>query len=108
MIESGFPNDNLAPHRSDLAQRATRLATLSWLAPRMALAGQGGDFMADVGEAPMLLAKKFGGLVLIVLGLLGLAFGYQYGSGALTAGGVVALVVGAGLLMLKIIRRNPD
>ena len=64
--------------------------------------------MADVGEGPMLLAKKFGGLALVFLGLLGLAFGYQYSSAWLTAGGVLALVVGAGLLALKIIRRNPD
>jgi hypothetical protein len=64
--------------------------------------------MADVGEGPILLAKKFGGLVLVFLGLLGVAFGYEYGSGSLMVGGVVALVVGAGLLALKVIRRNPD
>jgi uncharacterized membrane protein HdeD (DUF308 family) len=63
--------------------------------------------MADVAEGPVLLAKKFGGLVLVFLGLLGLAFGYEYGSGPLMAAGVVALVVGAGLLALKVIRRNP-
>jgi hypothetical protein len=63
--------------------------------------------MADVGEGPILLAKKFGGLVLVFLGLLGVAFGYEYGSGALMAGGVVALVAGAVLLALKVIRRNP-
>jgi hypothetical protein len=64
--------------------------------------------MADVGEGSILLAKKFGGLVLVFLGLLGVAFGYEYGSGSLMAGGVVALVVGAGLLALKVIRRNPN
>jgi hypothetical protein len=64
--------------------------------------------MADVGEGPILLAKKFGGLVLVFLGLLGVAFGYEYGSGSLMAGGVVALVVGAALLALKVIRRNPN
>jgi hypothetical protein len=63
--------------------------------------------MADVAEGPMLMAKKFGGLVLVFLGLLGLAFGYEYGSGSLITLGVVALVVGAGLLALKVIRRNP-
>jgi hypothetical protein len=63
--------------------------------------------MADVGEGPILLAKKFGGLVLVFLGLLGVAFGYEYGSGALMAGGVVALVAGAVLLALKVIRCNP-
>jgi hypothetical protein len=64
--------------------------------------------MADLGEGPMLMAKKFGGLVLVFLGLLGMAFGYEYGSGPLVAGGVIALLVGAGLLALKVIRRNPD
>jgi hypothetical protein len=64
--------------------------------------------MADLGEGPMLMAKKFGGLVLVFLGLLGVAFGYEYGSRPLMAAGVVAVVVGAGLLALKIIRRNPD
>jgi hypothetical protein len=64
--------------------------------------------MADLGEGPILFAKKFGGLVLVFLGLLGLAFGYEYSSSPLTATGVVALVVGAGLLALKVIRRNPN
>jgi hypothetical protein len=64
--------------------------------------------MADLGEGPTLFAKKFGGLVLVFLGMLGLAFGYEYGSSPLTATGVVALIVGAGLLALKIIRRNPN
>jgi uncharacterized membrane protein HdeD (DUF308 family) len=64
--------------------------------------------MADFGEGPVLVAKKFGGFVLLVLGLLGVAFSYAYDSGPLMAGGVVALVIGAGLLALKVIRRNPD
>jgi hypothetical protein len=64
--------------------------------------------MASVAEDPMLLAKKFGGLVLVILGMLGAAFGYEYGSGALTAGGVIAVLVGAALLALKVVRRNPD
>jgi hypothetical protein len=55
----------------------------------------------------VLLIKKFTGLILIFLGLLGLAFGYESASGWLTAAGVVALVIGAGLLALKVIRRNP-
>ena len=63
--------------------------------------------MADLGEGPMLMAKKFGGLVLVFLGLLGAAFGYEYSSGWLTAAGVVAIVVGAALLAIKVIRRNP-
>jgi len=62
--------------------------------------------MADVVDGPTLAVKKFGGLVLTFLGLLGLAFGYEYGSGWLKGVGAVALVIGAGLLALKVIRRN--
>jgi hypothetical protein len=64
--------------------------------------------MAVVAEGPVLLAKKFGGLVLVFLGLLSLAFGYENGSGSLMAAGVAALVLGAVLLALKVVRRNPD
>jgi hypothetical protein len=64
--------------------------------------------MADLGEGPTLFAKKFGGLVLVFLGMLGLAFGYEYDSRSLMASGVVALILGAGLLTLKVIRRNPS
>jgi hypothetical protein len=64
--------------------------------------------MADLGQGPTLFAKKFGGLILVFLGMLGLAFGYEYSSTPLSAAGVVALIVGAGLLALKVIRRNPS
>ena len=65
--------------------------------------------MADIGQqGPMLLAKKLGGLALVVLGVLGMGFGYERDSGSLMAAGVLALVVGVGLIALKIIRRNPD
>jgi hypothetical protein len=64
--------------------------------------------MADLGEGSTLFAKKFGGLVLVFLGMLGLAFGYEYDSRPLMAAGVVALILGAGLLALKVIRRNPS
>jgi hypothetical protein len=63
--------------------------------------------MTDVAQGPALLAKKFGGLALVFLGLLGVAFGYENGSGSLMTAGVAALVVGAGLLALKVVRRNP-
>lgn len=63
--------------------------------------------MADVGEGPMLLAKKFGGLVLVVLGMLGVGFGYESGSGSLTVGGFVVLVVGVALLAIKVMRQTP-
>ena len=59
-----------------------------------------------VVNGPMLLAKKLGGLLLVVVGLLGLAFGYYYESSLLTTIGVLALVIGAGLLAVKVIRRN--
>ncbi|GGC76703.1 hypothetical protein [Chelatococcus reniformis] len=64
--------------------------------------------MADVAEGPTLLVKKFAGLALVILGLLGLTLGYEYDSGSLTWLGILALVIGAGLLALKIIRRNPS
>lgn len=64
--------------------------------------------MADVSEGPILLVKKFGGVAFLVLGLFGVAFGYQYGSAPLLTAGIVALILGAGLLALKVIRRNPD
>lgn len=64
--------------------------------------------MAEIGQqGPMLLAKKLGGLALVVLGLLGMGFGYESGSGWLMTVGVVALVVGVCLIALKIMRRNP-
>jgi hypothetical protein len=63
--------------------------------------------MADVVEGPTLAAKKLGGLVLAFLGLLGLAFGYEYSIIWLEVVGVIALAAGIILLALKVIRRNP-
>jgi hypothetical protein len=61
-------------------------------------------------DGTMLLLKKFGGIVLIVLGILGIAIGLEYRSTGLSVGlvvaGVIALACGMGLLALKIIRRN--
>jgi hypothetical protein len=64
--------------------------------------------MATVAHGPALAAKKFAGLALVLLGFLGAAFGYENGSGALAAGGIVAVLVGVGLLALKVVRRNSD
>jgi hypothetical protein len=64
--------------------------------------------VVGTGEGPIMAGKKLGGLVLLFLGLLGVAFGFEYDSGAMMAGGLIALVVGMGLLVLKIVRRNPD
>ncbi|WP_426533127.1 hypothetical protein [Bradyrhizobium sp. McL0615] len=57
-----------------------------------------------------LLMKKFGGMALILFGVLAIAIGLEYRSTDLSFGliaaGIVALVGGMGLLVLKIIRRN--
>jgi hypothetical protein len=58
-------------------------------------------------DGMMLLMKKIGGLVLVLLGCLGVALGFGAGSTGLFAVGVVALAVGISLLVLKIVRRNP-
>jgi hypothetical protein len=59
-------------------------------------------------DGMMLLMKKLGGLVLVLLGCLGVGIGFGTNSMGLVAVGVVALAVGIVLLMLKIVRRNPD
>ena len=57
-------------------------------------------------EGSTLFIKKLWGLLYIVLGCVGIAIGYETGSTWLIAAGIVALVVGVGLLALKVIRRN--
>lgn len=65
---------------------------------------------ANTDDGALLLVKKFGGIVLIVLGILGIAVGLEYRSTGLSIGlaalGGLALVCGMGLLVLKIVRRN--
>jgi hypothetical protein len=65
---------------------------------------------ANTADGALLLAKKFGGIILIFFGILGIAVGLEYSSTGLSTGliaaGVVALAAGMGLLALKIIRRN--
>ena len=58
-------------------------------------------------DGMMLLMKKVGGLILVLLGCLGVGIGFGTDSMGLVAVGVVALAVGIVLLMLKIVRRNP-
>jgi hypothetical protein len=58
-------------------------------------------------DGMMLLMKKLGGLILVLLGCLGVGSGFGTDSMGLVAVGVVALAVGIVLLMLKIVRRNP-
>lgn len=65
---------------------------------------------AYAADGRVLLMKKFGGILLIVLGILGIAIGLEYRSNGLSIGliaaGIIALACGMGLLVLKIIRRN--
>ena len=61
---------------------------------------------AYASEKPVLLLKKLGGLLLVIIGCILTATGVEYGAMALTAGGIVLLSIGLGLLVLKIIRRN--
>jgi drug/metabolite transporter (DMT)-like permease len=63
--------------------------------------------MATV-EGPILLIKKLGGVLLLLVGLLLTALGLNSESGGLTGTGIVLLVAGAIFLALKIIRRNQD
>jgi hypothetical protein len=58
-------------------------------------------------DGVMLLMKKLGGIVLVLLGCLGVGTGFGTDSMGLVAVGMVALAVGVILLMLKIVRRNP-
>jgi uncharacterized membrane protein HdeD (DUF308 family) len=61
-------------------------------------------------DGAMLLLKKFGGIVLIFFGILGIALGLEYRSNGLSieliVAGIIALACGMALLALKIIRRN--
>ena len=65
---------------------------------------------AYTADGAMLLAKKFGGMVLVFFGILCIAIGLEYRTNGLSIGliaaGIVALACGTGLLALKIIRRN--
>jgi hypothetical protein len=57
-------------------------------------------------DGTVLLIKKVGGLVLILLGILSVATGFETGSMEVIVIGIVALAVGLLLLALKIVRRN--
>lgn len=62
--------------------------------------------VAHIGEGPIFLTKKLGGLMLIIVGCLLTALGVSAGYTGLTAIGIVLLVAGAILLVLKIVWRN--
>lgn len=57
-------------------------------------------------EGPVLLIKKLGGLLLVVLGFLLIAAGATMGHGGLTVAGGTVAALGAVFLVLKIVRRN--
>jgi hypothetical protein len=65
---------------------------------------------ANTNDGALLLVKKFGGIVLVLFGLIGIAVGLEYRangfSPALTSAGIAALACGMGLLVAKIMRRN--
>jgi hypothetical protein len=61
---------------------------------------------AYASEKPVLLIKKLGGLLLVIFGCFLTAAGVETGAIALTAAGIVLLLVGVSLLVLKIIKRN--
>jgi len=62
--------------------------------------------VAQTSDGNVLLAKKLGGLFAIIIGCLLTAVGVTFESGGTTFVGVLLLVLGAGLLVLKIVRRN--
>jgi len=62
--------------------------------------------VASTSDGHVLLVKKLGGLVSIILGCLLTAVGVTFESTSTTVIGILFLVLGAVLLVLKIIRRN--
>ncbi|WP_407169874.1 hypothetical protein [Bradyrhizobium sp. ORS 111] len=64
--------------------------------------------VAHASDGQLLLAKKLGGLVAIILGCLLTAVGATFESTGTLVIGLLLLIVGAVLLTLKIVRRNQD
>jgi hypothetical protein len=62
--------------------------------------------VARTVEAPVMLMKKLGGMVSLIIGCLLTALGIEFQSTSSTVVGILFLALGAGLLVLKIIRRN--
>ncbi|WFU36387.1 hypothetical protein QA635_19010 [Bradyrhizobium brasilense] len=62
--------------------------------------------VARASDGQLLLVKKLGGLIAIVVGCLLTAVGMTFESTSTTVVGVLFLVLGAALLTLKIMRRN--
>jgi hypothetical protein len=59
-------------------------------------------------EGPILAIKKLGGLLLVILGCLLIAAAVSAGYTGLSVAGGVLVALGAVLLALKIVRRNPS
>jgi len=62
--------------------------------------------VARASDGQLLLVKKLGGLIAIVVGCLLTAVGVTFESTSTIVVGVLFLVLGAVLLTLKIMRRN--
>jgi hypothetical protein len=60
----------------------------------------------EAAPAPILLIKKIAGVALLILGLLLTVLGYGNSSRGLLTFGVLVLIGGLVLLVLKIFRRN--
>lgn len=58
------------------------------------------------GDRPVLLFKKLGGMILLIVGCLLAATGFGAGYNGLGMIGIVLLALGLVLLVLKIMRRN--
>ena len=61
---------------------------------------------ANTSETPILLLKKLGGVLLLILGFVLTAVGFGGGSTMVTVLGFLLLAGGMALLALKILRRN--
>ncbi|MCS3895054.1 membrane-bound ClpP family serine protease [Bradyrhizobium japonicum USDA 38] len=66
------------------------------------------NMVAQTSDGRILLAKKLGGLFTIILGCLLTAVGVTFEYSGTTFVGVLLLVLGAVLLVLKIMRRNQE
>lgn len=64
--------------------------------------------VAQTSDGHLLLTKKLGGLIAIIIGCLLTAVGITFESTGMTILGVLFLALGAVLLVLKIIRRNQE
>ena len=63
--------------------------------------------MALENERPNFLVGKLSGLILIVVGFLLAASGYRAESTGYMVAGIIILAIGLGILVSKVIRRNP-